>query len=175
MFPKAHAVAYVIMAFRISYFKVYYPEAFYAAYFTVRADEFDADIVSKGPHAVQDSLYEIERKGNNATAKEKNLLTILEVAREMYARGIRMLPVDITKSQADKFVVTDNGILPPFTALQGVGLNAARNIVAARQQAQFTSIQDLKERAKVSRTAVDIMKSHGCLKGLPETAQLSLF
>jgi DNA polymerase-3 subunit alpha (Gram-positive type) len=175
MFPKAHAVAYVIMAFRISYFKVYHPEAFYAAYFTVRADEFDADIVSKGPDTVQDSLHEIERKGNNATAKEKNLLTILEVAREMYARGIQVLPVDIAKSQADRFIVTDNGILPPFTALQGVGLNAARNIVAARGQAQFTSIQDLKERAKVSRTVVDIMKNHGCLRGLPETAQLSLF
>jgi len=175
MFPKAHAVAYVIMAFRISYFKVYYPEAFYAVYFTVRADEFDADIISKGASAVQIAISDIERKGNNATAKEKNLLTILEVAREMYARGIKMLPVNINDSQADKFIITNNGILPPFTALQGIGLSAAKNIVSARKDAPFTSIQDLKERGKASRTVIDIMRNHGCLKGLPETAQLSLF
>lgn len=174
MFPKAHAAAYVIMAFRISFFKVYYPEAFYATYFTVRADEFDADIITKGIEAVREAMRIIERKGNNATAKEKNLLTILEVAQEMYARGINMLPVSLAQSQADRFIITDKGILPPFTALQGVGISAARNIVEARDQAMFTSIQDLKERGKLSRAVIDILKNHGCLRGLPETAQLSL-
>ena len=86
-----------------------------------------------------------------------------------------MLPVNINDSQADKFIITNNGILPPFTALQGIGLSAAKNIVSARKDAPFTSIQDLKERGKASRTVIDIMRNHGCLKGLPETAQLSLF
>jgi DNA polymerase-3 subunit alpha (Gram-positive type) len=132
MFPKAHAAAYVMMAFRIAWFKVYYPEAFYATYYSVRADSFDANIISRGPDAVQRALEDIDRKGNNATQKDKDLYTILEVAREMYARGIKCLPVDLYKSQATRFIITDEGILPPFTALQGLGAAAARSIAECR-------------------------------------------
>ncbi|MFZ5639990.1 MAG: PolC-type DNA polymerase III, partial [Bacillota bacterium] len=175
MFPKAHAVAYVMMAYRIAYFKVHHPEAFYTTYFTVRADEFDADLICQGYQAVLNKIEEIEAKGNQAQAKEKNLLTILEVALEMYARGIKLRPVDLTLSQATRFQITDQGILPPFAALQGVGETAAKSITRARKQKMFTSIEDLQVRAKVSRPVIELLQQHGCLHGLPETDQMVLF
>lgn len=180
MFPKAHAVAYVMMAYRIAYFKVYYPEAFYATYFSVRADEFDADIVAQGSNVVRQKIEDIENRmksdsKNDVTTKEKNLLTILEVALEMYERGVKMRKVNLQESQATRFLITDDGLLPPFAALQGLGDNAAQNIVKARCEKQFTSVEDLRTRAKLSKTVIDIMQNHGCLAGLPETDQLSLF
>ncbi|MBU7008314.1 PolC-type DNA polymerase III [Phosphitispora fastidiosa] len=175
MFPKAHAVAYVMMAYRIAYFKVHYQEAFYATYFTVRADEFDADIVVQGPSGIRQEIHEIEAKGNDASTKEKNMLTILEVALEMYERGIKMLRVSLGESQAARFLITDEGILPPFAALQGLGETAARNIVKARGDKPFTSVEDLRVRSKLSKTVVEIMQNHGCLKELPETDQMALF
>ncbi|KNZ71245.1 DNA polymerase III subunit alpha [Thermincola ferriacetica] len=175
MFPKAHAVAYVMMAFRIAYFKVYYPEAFYATYFTVRADEFDADIICRGKEAVLNKIREIENKGNEASAKEKNLLTILEVALEMYVRGIKIRPVSLVESTATRFLITEDGLLPPFAALQGVGEAAARSIERARDEAKFTSIEDLRTRARISKTVVEVLQNHGCLRNLPETDQLALF
>ncbi|WP_418790188.1 PolC-type DNA polymerase III [Phosphitispora sp. TUW77] len=175
MFPKAHAVAYVMMAYRIAYFKVHYAEAFYATYFTVRADEFDADIVVQGPPCIRQKIHEIESRGNDVSAKEKNLLTILEVALEMYERGIKMLRVSLEESQADKFLITDDGILPPFAALQGLGEIAARNIVKARSEKPFTSVEDLRVRSKLSKTVIEIMLNHGCLYGLPESDQMALF
>jgi DNA polymerase-3 subunit alpha (Gram-positive type) len=128
MFPKAHAVAYVTMAFRIAWFKVYYPEAFYATFFTVRADEFDAELIAAGVEKCRAAIEEIMRKGNNCTAKEKNLLTILELAVEMYCRRINLLKVDLWKSSATCFLITPEGILPPFSALQGVGKTAAASL-----------------------------------------------
>jgi DNA polymerase-3 subunit alpha (Gram-positive type) len=176
MFPKAHAAAYVMMAFRIAWFKVYYPEAFYATYFTVRADSFDANIVSRGLDTVKRTIEEIERKGNNATNKEKDLQTVLEVAQEMYVRGIKCLPVDLYKSDATKFQVTKDGLLPPFTALQGLGASAARNIVEARNQyGEFISIDDLKMKSGISKAVIEILENHGCLSGLEQSSQLSLF
>jgi DNA polymerase-3 subunit alpha (Gram-positive type) len=119
MFPKAHAVAYVIMAFRIAYFKVYYPKAFYAAYFSTRVNDFDADTIIMGRQAIEQKINELESKGNTLSLKEKNSLTILEVALEMYIRGIPLLPVELYKSHATKFLVKENGIRLPFNALQG--------------------------------------------------------
>lgn len=175
MFPKAHATAYVMMAFRIAWFKVNYPEAFYATYFTVRADDFDADLIVNGKQAVLKKIEEIEQKGNNATAKEKNLLTILEVALEMYCRGIGFYRVSLKESDATKFLIVDGNLLPPLASLQGLGEAAARNIVQAREEAAFTSIEDLRKRAKVSKTVIEILQRHGCLNGMNETDQLSLF
>jgi len=175
LFPKAHATAYVMMSFRIAYYKVYYPAAFYATYFTVKLDDFDADLIVKGKDAVKAKWIEIDRLGNNATTKEKNLMTVLEVAYEMYLRGIKLLPVDLYRSAADKFLVTEEGILPPLGSLQGLGASAAQNIVNTRQESSFISMDDLRERAKVSKTVIEIMKNHGCLEGLPESNQLSLF
>ncbi len=175
MFPKAHAVAYVMMAYRIAYFKVHHPKAFYTAYFTVRADEFDADIVVQGSAVIKTIIKDLESKGNEASAKEKNLLTILEVALEMYERGIKMLRVDLKLSQAANFIITDEGLLPPFAALQGLGETAAKNIERARRQKEFTSVEDLRIRAKLSKNVIEIMRNHGCLNDLPETDQMSMF
>jgi len=172
MFPKAHAAAYVMMAFRIAWFKVYYPHAFYSAYFTVRADEFDADIVSKGRDAVLRSIDELEKKGNETTQKEKNLLTILEVANEMYARGINCLPVDLYESDPSRFVITDKGILPPLNTLQGLGEAAASRIADARKNGPFLSVDDLKIRAGVSKSVIEILDNHGCLDGMLQSNQL---
>ncbi|CCJ33529.1 PolC-type DNA polymerase III [Caloramator australicus] len=175
MFPKGHAVAYVMMAVRIAYFKVYYPEAFYATYFTVRADDFDAELIVKGEKAIRNKIKEIENLGNNATQKDKGLLTVLEIALEMYLRGLKFIPVDLYKSDSVKFLITKEGILPPFKALQGVGEAAARSIVEARQEGPFLSKEDLRLRSKVSKTVIEILEKHGCLKDLPETNQLSMF
>lgn len=175
MFPKAHAVAYVMMAYRIAYFKVHHPEAFYATYFTVRADEFDADIAVQGSQVVRQEIEEIEGKGNEASQKEKNLLTILEVVLEMWERGFKMVRVNLEKSDAINFLITENGLLPPFAGLQGLGDTAAQNIIKARSEKPFTSVEDLRIRAKLSKTVIEIMQNHGCLMGLPETDQMALF
>ena len=175
MFPKAHAVAYVMMSFRIAYFKVYHPEVFYSAYFTTKVEDFDADFIIKGKEAIRAKIKELKLAGNDATAKEKNHLTILEVALEMYCRGIEMLPVDLYNSDADKFMIVDGKLLPPLRGLQGIGQNAVKSIVEARQQGEFISLEDLRNRAKITKTVIEILITHGCIKDLPETNQLSLF
>jgi len=175
MFPKAHAVAYVTMAFRIAWFKLNYPEAFYATFFTVRADEFDIEIVIQGKEFCRQTIEEIERKGKEATAKEKNLATILEVAIEMYSRGVALRKVDLWESVANDFLLTPTGLLPPFTSVQGLGETAARSIVTLRQELGIKSVEDLMTHAKVSKTIIEVLKIQGCFEGLPETNQFSLF
>ncbi|WP_094607569.1 DNA polymerase III PolC-type [Sporomusa silvacetica DSM 10669] len=175
MFPKAHAVAYVMMAFRIAYCKVHHPLAFYAAYCTVRATDFDADLIVKGAKVLKDELVILEEKGNTLSTKEKSIQTILEIAHEMYLRGYVFHRVDLYKSDAEKFLIVDNGLLPPIGSLQGVGVSAAHNIVAARQNKDFSSIEDLRSRSRVSKTVIDILKNHGCLAGLDDSDQIQLF
>lgn len=175
LFPKAHAAAYVMMAFRIAYFKVHMPEAFYATYFTVRAYEFDADLVLKGEEYIRNYLREIQAKGNEASAREKNICTILEIVLEAMLRGIRFLPVDLYQSDAQKFLITENGLRPPLASLQGLGVSAARSLVQARQEQEFCSVEDLKTRARLSSAVIEVLKNHGCLAGLPECNQLTLF
>ncbi len=175
LFPKAHATAYVMMSFRIAHYKIYYPEAFYASYFTARIDDFDTDLFIKGKDYLKKKWNELNNKGNNVTAKEKNLMSVLEVIIEMYCRNICLLPVDLYKSAADVFKITESGILPPLRSLQGLGINAAMCIVKERDIAPFFSIEDLRERTKITKTVVDILKNHGCINGLPEGNQLTLF
>jgi DNA polymerase-3 subunit alpha (Gram-positive type) len=175
LFPKAHAVAYVTMAFRIAYFKVYYPEAFYASFFSIRADEFDADIVVAGLPRIQEEIATLEKKGSEATAREKNILTILEVAREMYCRGITMERIDLQRSAASRFQVGKGKLLPPLAALPGVGQAAAEAIVRARQEWPFTSLEDLQRRSRVSKTVIEALEKHGALAGLPASDQLAFF
>lgn len=175
MFPKAHAVAYVMMAFRIAYFKVHYPVAFYATYFTVRADEFDADIVVQGEKAIKNVREQIKQKGNDTTQREKNLDTILEMVQEAMLRGIKFLRVDIYKSDPHKFIITPEGLLPPLASLQGLGENAANYLAAAREEGEFVSIEDLKTRARLSSAVIEVLQKHGCLEGMSETDQLTLF
>jgi len=175
MFPKGHAVAYVMMAVRIAYFKVHYPEAYYATYFTVRADDFDADLICKGPGAIKAKLDELYELGNKVTAKDKGLITVLELSYELYVRGLKFKKVDLYISEATKFTIEEDGIRPPISALQGVGDNAAKSIVEARKQGEFISKEDLRVRAKVSKTVIETLSNHGCLEGMSETNQLSLF
>ncbi len=176
MFPKAHAVAYVMMSFRLAYYKVHYPAAFYATYFTIKAEDFDADLIVKGIDVIRNKMNEIHELGNDATAKEKNMLTVLEVAYEMYARNIKILPVDIYKSDAAEFkVIDDNTILPPMIALQGVGENAAIHIQQERENGEFISKEDLRKRTKISKTVIETLTIHGSLDNMSDKNQLSLF
>ena len=176
MFPKAHAAAYVMMAFRVAYFKVHHPEAFYAAYFTVRADDFDAELMTHGADKVRECIKEFESKGNNMTAKERNVVTISEVVNEMYQRGINFLSVDLYKSHAEKFLIEDGAIRPPLNSLQGLGTVAAKNIAdCCRLQQKFLSKDELRITSKVSKTIIDILDRNGCLKDMPDSNQLSLF
>ena len=176
MFPKAHAVAYVMTSFRLAYCKVHYPEAFYATYFTTKVEDFDADLIIKGYDAIKAKKKEIEELGNDATQKEKGMYIILEVAQEMYARGIKIAHVDIYKSSASEFEVIGPGLLrPPMTALQGVGENAAIHIVEERENGEFISKEDFRKRTKISRTVVETLDKHGALGSMSDKNQLSLF
>ncbi|KKM11904.1 DNA polymerase III subunit alpha [Clostridiales bacterium PH28_bin88] len=175
MFPKAHAVAYVTMAFRIAYCKIRFPAAFYASFFTVRADEFDADLILGGPEVIRSRLVEIEKRGTDASPKDKNLVPILEVALEMFLRGLTLLPVSLTKSHSTHFIIEGEGLRPPFAALTGVGNTAALNIFQAREEKPFTSVEDVRTRAKLSKSVLEVMERHGCLRELPATNQLALF
>lgn len=175
MFPKAHAAAYVLMAIRIAYFKVHHPILFYAAYFTVRADDFELDTMIKGSDSIRSRIDEINKKGNDATNKEKSLLTVLELALEMNERGYSFKKVDLYKSTAAEFIVEDNSLIPPFNAVDGLGTNAALNIVKAREQGEFLSKEDLRERSRISKTVLEYLDNHGCLAGMEEKNQLSLF
>ncbi|SEN57333.1 DNA polymerase-3 subunit alpha [Amphibacillus marinus] len=175
MFPKAHASAYVLMAIRIAYFKVHHPILFYAAYFTVRASDFELDTMVKGSAAIRSRIEDIYKKGNDAAPKEKSLVVVLELALEMNARGFTFKKVDLYKSSATDFLVEGDGLIPPFNAIDGLGTNAALNIVKAREQGEFLSKEDLRERSRISKTVLEYLDDHGCLQGMEEKNQLSLF
>ena len=174
LFPKAHATAYVMMAFRIAWFKVHYPLAFYAAYFTSRGDEFDSDEIVNGDGEVMRMIRELESKPK-LDVKETAKLTMLQVAHEMFLRGYGVKRVDLYKSAASRFKIDENDLLPPLSTLKGLGEVAAKNIVEMRQAGEFTSIEDLKSRAKLSKTNIEILRGHGCLNGMNESAQQELF
>lgn len=163
------------MAVRIAYFKVHHPILFYAAYFTVRADDFELDTMIKGSDAIRKRMEEISYKGNDASPKEKNLLTVLEISLEMCERGLSLKKVDLYKSSATEFIVDGDSLLPPFNAVDGLGTNAALNIVKAREEGEFLSKEDLRERSKISKTVLEYLDNHGCLEGMEEKNQLSLF
>lgn len=175
LFPKAHAAAYVMMGWRIAWFKVYHPLAYYATYFSVRASDFAPDIVLGGIKAVNRALADIESKGNDASPKEKSLVIVLEVAREMLARGFHFYPIDLERSHATRFLLETDGLLMPFAALPGLGQNAAQHIIEARQEKPFLSIDDLRQRARLTKSVIDLLRQHGALDGLGETSQLGFF
>lgn len=175
LFPKAHAAAYVMMGWRIAWFKVHHPLAFYATYFSVRADDFDPEVALEGLKAVNRRLSELEAKGNGLTAKERNLITILEIMREMMARGYQFYPVDLMRSHATRFAPERDGLLIPFAALPGLGAAAAEAILQARAEGPFLSVDDLRTRARLSRPVLDLLRKYGALGGLGETSQLVFF
>ncbi len=176
MFPKAHAAAYDLMGLRIAWFKVYFPLVYYASYFSVRAEDFDLVAMSYGKEATKAAIKEIADKGMDASAKEKGLMTILEIANECLERGFKILMVDIEKSDAHDFlIVDDHTLLAPFRAVPGLGDNVAKQIVSAREEKPFLSKEDLATRGKVSKTLIDYMTENHVLDGLPDENQLSLF
>ena len=175
MFPKAHAAAYVTNAFRIAWFKVHEPKAYYAAYFTIRADEFDSDIMCYGKEKVINKMKEIDLAGNSATTKDKNMYAILELVLEMYERGINFLPIDLYKSHATKFIVEEDGIRPPLNSIPGLGTVAAQGIDDAKKDGKFMSIDDMKIRSKIGKSVIELLDRVGCLKGMSQSNQMSLF
>jgi DNA polymerase-3 subunit alpha (Gram-positive type) len=180
MFPKAHAAAYVTNAFRIAWFKVHIPKAYYAAYMSIRADEFDSDSMLYGKEKVLAKMEEIDKQGNAAAPKDKNMYPILELVLEMNQRGINFLPVDLYKSDAVNFLVEENGIRPPFAKLTGFGEVDARKLVAARdelvaQGKTFSSIEDMTIKAKLGKAAVETLRLSGCLDGMPRSEQMDMF
>ena len=177
LFPKAHAVAYVMMAFRIAWFKVYYPLAFYAAYFYRRSQKggFDAVLMTKGMDAVLANIDAIENN-EDATAKDEDLLTTLEVAYEYYLRGFEFLPIDIYESHATKFLIKDGKLLPPFVAISGLGESAAWDIMHGREGKEFLSIEEFSLACpKASKTHIQMLKEAGAFGNLPDTSQVSFF
>ncbi len=172
MFPKAHAAAYCMMAFRIAWYKVHHPAAFYAAYFTVRSDDVDAGVLAGGPEAIGEKIAELG-KGEEPSAKDKAALSALEVAREAWARGVVLLPVDLYRSDPFVFRVTPEGLRPPFIALQGLGKAAAVALAEARAAGPFTSLENLRERAGAGKKVLELLDKHGSLRGLAQTNQLT--
>ncbi len=175
MFPRAHAAAYVLMALRIAYFKVYFPLVYYCAFFSVRADDFDVVAMAHGKDAVKHRMAEINEQGNDASAKDKSLLTILELANEMLERGFKFKMVDLNKSDASNWLIDGDSLIAPFRAVPGLGLNVAKQIVAAREEKPFLSKEDLAERGKVSKTLIDFLTENHVLDGMPDSNQLDLF
>ncbi|MGD6899895.1 PolC-type DNA polymerase III [Bacillus infantis] len=175
MFPKAHAAAYVLMAVRIAYFKVHHALLYYAAYFTVRAEDFDVEAMVRGSQAIRAKIEEINAKGLDASPKEKNLLTVMELALEMNERGYKFSKVDLYRSDATDFIIDGDSLIPPFNAIPGLGTNAALNIVKARGEGEFLSKEDLQQRGRISKTILEYLDNHGCLESLPDQNQLSLF
>ena len=175
MFPKAHAAAYVTNAFRIAWFKVHIPLAYYAAYFTIRAKSFDAEVMINGKEKAKNKMKEIDMMGNNATPKDKDMYDDLEIVLEMYERGLRFLPIDLYKSHATKFQVEGDSLRPPLNSIAGLGNVAAESIMRACADEKFMSIDDMKIRAKIGDSVTELLKQFGCLEGMSQSNQLSLF
>ena len=176
MFPKAHAAAYVMMAFRIAWFKVHIPLAYYAAYFSIRAKAFDAEYMIFGKEKVREKMKEISLQGNDAAPKDKDMYDDLEIVLEMYERGFKFLPIDLYKSDWDKFKVEDDALRPPLNSISGMGNVAAEAIFnAVHEETPISSIDNLKKRAKIGNSAVDLLRKFGCLNGLSESDQVSFF
>ena len=176
MFPKAHAAAYVTNAFRIAWFKVHIPKAYYAAFMSIRADEFDSDSMLYGKDRVLAKMNEIDSMGNNAAPKDKNMYPILELVLEMNQRGIEFLPVDLYKSSVNKFLVEKDGIRPPLSALTGFGEVDAGKLVEAREKyGTFSSVEDMTIKSKIGKVAVETLRLAGCLDGMPRSEQMDMF
>jgi DNA polymerase III subunit alpha, Gram-positive type len=174
MFPKAHAAAYVMMAYRIAYYKVYYKKEFYATYLTVRASSFISDIMLNGKEKCKQAIIEYENK-QDSTATDKDTLTVLEVVNEMYERNIKFLPVDIYISDSTKFLVEEEGIRPPLTALTGFGNVDAEKLVNDRTNGKYESIEELQTRTGIGKVAIGVLESNGCLSMIPKSSQITFF
>lgn len=175
MFPKAHAAAYVMMAFRIAYYKVYYPLEYYAAYFSIRATNFDYALMGRGRAVLEEAAEDLKSRKDTLTKKEQEMEKEMRSVREMYARGFEFHKIDLYLADATRFLILDGKIMPSFSSINGMGDKAAASIVEARKEKPFLSVEDLIARTKLSKTLVDVLRSHGILGDLPETNQITLF
>ena len=178
MFPKAHACAYVMSAIRIAWFKLYQPYNYYAAFFSIRVDDFDIEVMIKGEEAIRERLTDLQNKGFEATNKETNIIETLKIALEAVCRGIKFANIDLEKSEATKFIKKEDDeytLIPPFSTIDGLGNTVAATIVKERKERSFISKEDVQTRGKVSQTLIAKMTDMGILNGLPDSNQLSLF
>ena len=175
MFPKAHAAAYVMMAYRIAYCKVNYPLAYYAAYFSIRASAFSYEIMCQGKDKLEFYLRDYKKRSDSLSKKEQDVLKDMKIVQEMYARGFEFLPLDIYTAKADKFQIIDGKLMPPLNSIEGMGDKAAEAVEAASKDGPYLSRDDFRQRTKVSKTVIDLMADLGMFGNLPESNQLSLF
>lgn len=177
MFPKAHAVAYVVMAYRIAWYKIHYPEQYYAAYFGIRAKEFDLKVIQGGLESVKAEMERLNKKSRveKLSNKEQNSQVSLELALEMYARGISCRSIDLNRSHYRFFIPEKGYIIPPFTAVAGLGSAVAEKIVSEREKRPFISQDDLQERSKINNSCLEALNDLGCLRDLPKSDQISFF
>ena len=175
MFPKAHAAAYVMMAWRIAYCKVFYPLAYYAAFFSIRASGFSYELMCQGKERLEYNLSNYKNRADSLTNKEKDSLRDMRIVQEMYVRGYEFMPIDIYRAQAARFQIIDGKLMPSLSTIDGLGDKAAIAVVEAVEQGPFLSKDDFRQRTKVSKTVIDLMDELGILPDLPETNQISLF
>ena len=175
MFPKAHAAAYVMMAYRIAYCKINYPLAYYAAYFGIRADAFSYELMCQGKERLNFYMSDYQKRSDSLSKKEQDTLKDMKIVQEMYARGFEFLPIDLYKSKASRFEIVDGKLLPPFSSIDGMGEIAAEAVEAAAVDGPYLSRDDFRQRTKVSKTVIDLMNDLGIFGDLPESNQLSLF
>ena len=175
MFPKAHAAAYVMMAYRIAYCKINYPLAYYAAYFSIRADDFSYELMCQGKEQLAYHLQDYKNRKDSLSKKEQDTLKDMRIVEEMYARGFDFLPMDVYHSKAKKFCIVGNKLLPPFASIGGMGDKAAEAVEEAAKDGPYLSLDDFRQRTKVGKTMTDLMAKLGVLSDLPESNQLSLF
>ena len=175
MFPKAHAAAYVMMAYRIAYCKIHYPLAYYGAYFGIRADAFSYELMCQGKAKLQQYIDDYDRRAASLSQKEQATLKDMHIVQEMYARGLTFEPIDIYKAKATKFLIVDGKLMPPFTSIEGMGEKAAEAVAEAAKDGPYLSKDDFRQRTKASKTVIDYMAKMGLFGDLPESNQLSLF
>jgi DNA polymerase-3 subunit alpha (Gram-positive type) len=175
MFPKAHAAAYVMMAWRIAYCKVNYPLAYYAAYFSIRASAFSYELMCQGQQHLENVMADYKRRSDTLSKKEQDAYKDMKIVQEMYARGFEFVPIDIFSAQSRSFQVVDGKLMPSLNSIDGLGEKAADAIVEAAKDGPFLSKDDFRQRTKASKTIVDLMSDLGLLGNLPESNQISLF
>ncbi|MBR6638160.1 MAG: PolC-type DNA polymerase III, partial [Lachnospiraceae bacterium] len=175
MFPKAHAAAYVMMAWRIAYCKIYYPLAYYSAFFSIRASGFDYELMCRGKDILEYNIKDYRARQDSLTNKEQDSLRDMRICQEMYARGYEFMPIDIYRAKANEFQIIDGKIMPPFNSIDGMGASAVEAFVEAAAQGKFLSLEDMRTRSKAPQKVIDKLVEWGVVSGLPATNQLSLF
>ena len=175
MFPKAHAAAYVMMAYRIAWYKVYMPLAYYAAFFSIRATSFSYELMCMGKERLEYYMEEIRRKGDAATKKEQDTLKDMKIVQEMYARGFSFVPIDLYRAKAHRFQIVDDKLMPALDTIEGLGDKAADAVEEAAKEGKFLSRDDFRDRTKVSKTVIDLMNDLHLFGDIPQSNQMSLW